>query len=360
MIVYEFAIVAILVAFIISKYLPKYGREFFWIFTCLVLALLLGLRDYTTAGVDMIRYERTYETLRGTSFESAYAMRNGENLLFFITCYLFSTIGLNFQLFILLVGLFSVGGTFYLYYKYSTHDLLCAACFLGLIFPHLFSQVKQCIAISFVAISFILMMKGKKNISYLVALFGVLFHPTAIIIFPIIFMSKIPVNKVMVAMLSLASLLIFILRMQIGYLIVAVYDDEYLGYYDSTGGITGFAVFFLLLTVLYIYMRPNYHIKDSNEHIYTSVLLYILISAMSLLFCASYSFVFTRINTYFMQFVPLALCVVIDSEMWHKRFGTQKIPANILQFVIIYIMISQMFGQLEAHYLNEYQFFWLV
>lgn len=357
--IYNYLVISIFVLYFACLLSKKNGNKFFYTVIGLLLIMVLGLRNIDYCGIDLGRYYNQYETLaRARSVVSSFEMRDGGNILFFITCYVFAKLGLSFQSFLFIAAVFSVSAAFYLYYKYSKYPLMCVCMFLPILYIHQFSQLKQSIATGFVILAYLAFRKNKTWAVIFLMIIAILYHPSAIVLVPLFVLSRYEANSIRIAILLAFSTIVFVFRMEIGMALTLVYDSDYLDHYESTGGITGMAIFFILITIIYIITMPRKKKVKPEEYLEKSGYLYVLIVSMSLFFCASYSYAFTRINFYYMSLLPLVLSSIADSPFWEKKMHT-KIPSLLMVGVTIVVMINWFYKLIESQQLVDYQFFWM-
>lgn len=354
---YYFQVLLYTIAFVYAFSLlwGKKKKEFFFIVSGVLLTLFLGLRDIYTGGIDLLRYNSQYESLSyAKTILAAYEMRSGENILFFSFLFICAKLGLTFQGVLIIVAVLSVSASLLLYYRYSNHPLLCISIFLPTCYIHLFSQLKQTIAVSITIFAYMLLRKNKNLWAYFLLIVAILFHPTAIVMLPIFILCKRRVTSSILLTLFSGSILVYLMRMQLGRLLTLAFYDQYLDYWESTGSITNMAMFFIFFTIFYLITMPKKKVSK-EKYLLISTYLYALIIAMTIFFCSSYSYAFTRVNNYFLVFVPLALSEINDFSFWKKRIGS-KLPVHLMNGVVIYIMINWFFDMVESQYLDMYDF----
>lgn len=356
---YYFHVLLYTIAFVYAFSLlwGKKKKQFFFLVTGVVLTLFLGFRDIYTGGIDLLRYYSQYESLSyADSILAAYEMRSGENILFFGFLFLLAKLGLTFQGVLILVAVISVSASLLLYYRYSNHPLLCISIFLPTCYIHLFSQLKQTIAVGITIFAYMLLRKNKNFWAYFLLTIAILFHPTALVMIPFFILSKRKVTPLRLFTLFSGAILVYILRMQVGYYLTLALYDQYLDHWESTESITTMAIFFIFFTIFYLITMPKKKKVSKEKYLLISTYLYALIIAMTIFFCSSYSYAFTRVNNYFMVFLPLALSEINDFGFWKKQFGT-KLPVHLMNGVVIYIMINWFFDMVVSQYLDMYGFY---
>lgn len=357
--IYNYLVISVFIIYFACFLSKNHGNKIFYVSTSILLIMVLGFRNIDYCGIDLGRYFNQYDTLaRARSVGSSFEMRDGGNILFFITCYVFAKLGLSFQSFLFIAAVFSISTALYLYYKYSKYPLMCVCMFLPILYIHQFSQLKQSIATGFVILAYLAFRKNKTWTVIILMIIAILYHPSAIVMVPLFVLSRYEANSIRVVILLAFSAIVFVFRMEIGMALTLVYDSSYLDHYESTGGITGMAIFFILITILYLITMPRQKKVKPEEYLVKSGYLYVLILSMSLFFCASYSYAFTRINFYYMSLLPLVLSSIADSPFWKKKLHTQ-IPSLLMIGVTIVVMINWFYKLIESQQLADYQFFWM-
>lgn len=357
MIYFQYLLCSIALAYACSFLFGKRKKKFFLVVSGILLSLFLGLRDIEVGGIDLLRYEKDYEMLlRAKSLISAYEVRGGENALFFISMFVSSSLGLSFQQFLFVVGVFSISASLLLYYRYSNYPLLCIAMFLPTCYIHMFSQLKQTIAVGIAALAYMLLQNNKTLWAYVVIVIAILFHPTALVMVPFFILCKYRANPLLLIFLFLGSLSVYLFRMEIGnYLTVAFYS-QYINNWESRERITGMALLFIIITISYLILMPKRRNVSNEKYLTISSYLYVLIIAMTIFFCSSYSFAFTRLNNYYMMFVPLALSEITEFDIWKSW---SKYPVYAVYGVIIYVMINMFLNMVISQQLYMYKFYWI-
>ena len=354
MIYFHYLLYSIAIVYACSFLFGKRKKMFFLLTSGVLLTLFLGFRDIETGGIDLLRYNSQYEIItEANSMNVAFEMREGENVLFFITMFASTKLGFTFQLFLIIIGAFSISASLLLYYRYSDYPLMCIALFLPTCYIHLFSQLKQTIAVGIMIYAYMLLRHNKMRWAYALLVVAILFHPTAIVMIPFFVLCRHRVSQRILMVLFTGSFIVFIFRMEIGRLLTLLFYENYLDSYISKGSITGMAMLFLLLTIVYLTMMPKSWNTGREKYLLISSYLYALIIALSLFFCASYSYAFTRVNNYYLVFVPLVLSELAGFDYWKRTFRS-KIPVHVLFGIIIYVMLNWFLDMVQSQRLDMY------
>lgn len=357
MIFFQFLLYSIALAYVCSLFFGKRKKMFFLVVSGVLLTLFLGLRDIESGGIDLIRYNDHYEDFsRASSILSAYEKREGENILFFLSMFVSAKLGISFQYFLFIIGAFSISASLLLYYRYSNYPILCIALFMPSCYIHLFSQLKQTIAVAIVIFAYMLLRNNKMIWAYAVLVVAILFHPTALVMVPFFILCRYRANPLLLVSLFVGSLFVYLLRMEIGHFLTAAFYSQHLDKWESRESITGMAILFIIITISYIILMPKRRNVSHAKYLIISSYLYMLIISMTIFFCASYSFAFTRLNNYYMVFVPLALSEITEFDIWK---GWTKYPIIAMSGVIVYVMINWFLSMVVSQQLYMYKFYWM-
>ena len=199
--------------------------------------------------------------------------------------------------------------------------------------------------------------KDKMYPTYALLAIAALFHPPAIVMIPFFILSKYRANPLLLASLFIGSLFVYLLRMEIGYFLTIAFYEQHLNNWESRESMTGMAVLFILITISYLFFMPKSREVSKEKYLTISSSLYVLIIAMTIFFCSSYSYAFTRLNNYFMVFIPLVLSEMTEFNLWKSIFRS-KIIVNTMFGMIMFVMINWFFGMVVSQRLDLYKFYW--
>ena len=358
MVYFRYLLYSIVFVYACSFLFGKSKKLFFFAISGVLLTLFLGFRDIYSGGIDLLRYDATYDyLLHADSMRAASEIREGENILFFLSMFISAKLGWSFQFFLLIVAALSVSASLLLYYRYSKYPLLSICIFLPTCYIHLFSQLKQTIAVAIAVYAYMLFRKDKMYPTYALLAIAALFHPTAIVMIPFFILSKYRANPLLLASLFIGSLFVYLLRMEIGYFLTIAFYEQHLNNLESRESMTGMAVLFILITISYLFFMPKSREVSKEKYLTISSSLYVLIIAMTIFFCSSYSYAFTRLNNYFMVFIPLVLSEMTEFNLWKSIFRS-KIIVNTMFGMIMFVMINWFFGMVVSQRLDLYKFYW--
>lgn len=347
------SIIFLIVFWIVTRVLPIQKKDYiFCVISGLYFSLFSGLRDWQTCGVDLHRYNGSYEFLKNSSIEQVFNIRDGDNIAYFFLCRFCATIDLEFQTFVLLISVIFVGTFTILTYKFTKHHLLSFLLFLGLgCFTFSFSGLKQTIAMTIVMWSFILY---KDNLlkSLLLVLVAMSFHSTAIVMIPIYIFSRLKITKYTVSLMIVGLLTIFVYRMQIGFYLTLLYNIDYVDAYESKGTVSGTALMLILFTVHYLFFKSKLTRQTEDEY---SMVVILVIFSIGIQLCASYAYTFTRINLYNMLFLPIVISEALESRKWKHLLKGLRFHTLLYYIVIMYFMIVLYLNHVVGESLDNYK-----
>ena len=305
------------------------AKKLFLICVWIQLILLFALRSDTT-GIDILRYQSTYDWIANHDINAALTVRGEfENIGYFLTNYFLSRIGISFYEFLAIVGILAVSPILLIIYRYSRFPLISVIIYLSLgIYAFQFSGLKQTIAMSLVLIAFHYLILGLKYKFFSLLFIAILFHPTAIVVLPMYFIVRTNRVKLLIALLIFVAFVTFLLRNKLGLLAVSIYDSSYIGTYESSGSVGGTSVFIFIIILLFMILSYD-RIFDFRR--IESIYFRLLLVCFTLQIMSSYAYVFTRINFYYIQFLSL---IIPELLLQFKLYIKNKYLANIC----IYIM----------------------
>ncbi|MGL6098274.1 MAG: EpsG family protein, partial [Fusobacteriaceae bacterium] len=176
----------------------KYEKKII-VIPAFILSLFVGMRG-AVSGYDYGVYKYFYELEYN---QNPY----GYEFLFVVSRNLVKFLGGNYNVFILLLGLFFVLGTCYIFNKHSNNPSLVMLIYLStFFFWHNFNILRNFIAIIifYIAIKFIL---EKKTLNYLILIIiAINFHATAIILIPLYLIGNLRIKKSVMIILTISSI----------------------------------------------------------------------------------------------------------------------------------------------------------
>lgn len=289
------------------------------------LSAFVGMRG-VVSGYDYQVYRYFYEL---DYKENPY----GYELLFVLARNTVKFLGGDFNVFILLLGIFFVVGTCYIFNKYSENpSLVFFIYFSTFFFWHNFNILRNFVAIIlfYLALKFIL---EKKPIHYfLLILMAINFHKTALILLPFYFITDLKLKKSFMGISALLALILSPLSSSVFYL-----KTDFLGIGERIGRYAGIRemgnsreymeliVVIILATVIFIWEERQKREISREEN-----LLYNLTFYSFLIFTVFFRFaVILRVMEYF-RFAYILLFVSVLGKIERK---------NLKYIVLILLMI---------------------
>ena len=292
--------------------------------------VMLSLRG-VSCGVDLIVYKNKFIHSDSINFVSLLTSREFGFRLLMSVCKITTN---NFQFFLFVCALLSVGPIAILYLKNTKHNLLTIALFVGIApFSMFFSGLRQSIAFGIGAICYYLCEKRKLIPFLLCVLVAYTFHQSAVILLLMYPLMHLRITKKWIVPIAAAFILCFIFRAQIFGFILNFntrYDELYT--VTETGSYT--FLFLLLIMTVYSFLM----LKDSD--IDSFGLRNILIFTLLMQCFASVNIVAMRLNYYYFIFIPILIPNVIDNA----RIRYRQI-AKISHYVFVVFFIFWFFKE---------------
>ncbi len=321
---------------ILSVFFRKKARKkWFLILVSIQLIIVFAIRD-VDVGVDLTRYYRSYKQIEDNNF--FYIINNQEyfsSILFYILMYICTRLGVTYHTFLGMVGIICVVPYCYFINKYSDHPYISIIIHISMgIYAFQFSGLKQSIAMAIIMFAFDAVIEQKKKKFYIFIIFAMLFHITAIVCLPIYALYRIRYRNWMILPIICSLVLVYIFRNPIGQFVTILFSEgEYVGRYDSSGNI-GTTSLFLVLILSYIMLFAHNYIR--NYEMLISYYFKLILVSTFIQIMSAYAYSFTRLNYYYMQFLPLVISNIIDLPI-NTKFKNKKISNVVL--IVIYIFL---------------------
>lgn len=357
--IYTVILICIAVCYCICrKFVPgEKGNKLFCILTGILLMLVVGLRDWQAVGVDLPRYYNTYKSALTEPFWDVVFVRGGSSFLYYFISSLCAVAGIPYPVFIFACSALFIGTSVYLIYKHSNYPLLGILIYLGMgVFTFQFSGLKQSFAMAFSVLAFDAMSKKKDWWTLLWIAVAVMIHPTAVVLLPLWVATKIRWGK-LITLLSLAAVVVvYVLRLEIGELLTFITGDLMKGSYEISGSIGGTAI--LLIGFLTMYLICFWKDLDTRKESSVQIQAALTFSVM-IQICAAFSYSFTRLNLFYVNFLPIIVSEIMNSEGWKRIFGKyEKYAKAAFAAGLGLIMMKQYFSHMHAEALSNFRFLW--
>lgn len=343
---YIFLFFICIFALILNNYLKESDKKYVEIGTVVVLCIMSGTRYYL-GGTDYYIYHTVYDNLPklkdfilNYSHLHEYYKTYGFETGFLLYNSFLKTIGINFYGFTLINSIIFYACFYKGYQRYCNNFNLLIIVFLyKLFFYNTFISMRQSIAL---AIFFATMhlIEEKKLIKYFLCCFlALLFHNSALFLFPLYFINKIKLTrkKIIVANLifipsMLVSYLHFPVMKYFGFILVFFNNTNSLDkankllYGDTLQAIGIFHTLEYFLIMFFVIWYYNKIIKISTHANFILVLFLILLPILTLF--RGYE-ILTRIKDYFTLTYGVILLYLCDMDDRRRR-GLVQIAAILI------------------------------
>lgn len=336
----------------------KFTATLFLIITTIQLTIINGLRDISI-GVDTIRYYKRFIEIVNNKHFILLEKESGYNFFQLIIVYFTD----NFNIWLLVTSSFMFISLAIIVYKYSKRYFISYLLYLSLGFYFFsFNGLRQSIAIILVLLTYKYILNKNFIKFLLIMVLAISIHTSAIIFLPMYFIAHIKWNKLYVSILGGLLVIFYFFRIQIGELLTIIYYDDaswVFEKYNVTTEIGGLAIMILLIIIIgFIIYSPNKFPSLEN-----TVLSNIMIISLFIQLLSSFSYLFTRLNMYFLVFIILYIPFLLDNlgkgsiKLDKKSALFMEIVGKIILIVllIIYYLNSV---KIDGFQILPYKFFW--
>lgn len=279
----------------------KKRKDFYSILIAIFMMILIFALRNVLVGVDTLGYAGFYEVKKNnpsfTFFEIGY------EFLSLISVFL----GFNFNGLLFIIAIVMFIPLMFAVKRYSLNPLLSIFLYISLcIYSQAFNGMRQFLALS-VFISALGFLIDGKCLKYFICVFiAVLFHSSAIILFPIYFLRFIKLNHKSIISIFITVLLLAVFIKPIVKLVSTFSHFSYYERYFTDDGLQGvdlFNVFYslIMMALFVLFYRLRRRIKEENIKVYNIFLtlfyLFVLIRIL-----ATFSGMFSLINRFTMYF----------------------------------------------------------
>lgn len=325
----------------------KAANRFFLVVATVFLVVFNGFRNINV-GTDTFRYYKRFEEIR-----NANSLRNFLNIKvefgYKLSQKVFQIFNFNFNYWLLLVAIFMFILFAIVIRKHSKNYFISFFLFITLgYYDFSFTGIRQIIAIIIVLFSYRYILSKSFNKFLITCLIASSFHSSALVFLPMYYLSRIKWRKKHSIFLIAFLVLIYKFRLQIGKLLTVVYYDEassiMLDKYLSSGHIGRLAIMTLLVLGWGIVSYNPY--KNNNfENIVLSNIIFV---STIIQMISSFSYLFTRLNMYFMIFLVLYIPNVLENI----EISSIKITKMGLQIIRVIYMLAFLIV-LTVYYINS-------
>ena len=288
-----------------NKIDPQKQNRRFALLACIMLFVVYGLRNAFLIGNDSTSsYLHRFQEVDKTS---VMGWVSGENWGFFLLMKVVSRLtGGNYQIFISLVSAFIMFVLGRFLRKYSPDSLQSVLYYMGLLlYPFLFSALKQSIAMAFVLLAFDGIVEKKPLRFLLFVALAAFFHIPALVFLPAYWIVKLGFGRNYLLVLAGMLVLVFLFRSQILHLMTSVYDTSISE--DASGFLRGKSLIMFLIIAAALILRP----PTKEDSLYTTLMSFMGLAVVFQTFCV-YNNTFERLADYYFQFSILFIPMVLD------------------------------------------------
>lgn len=317
-----------------------------------VYIILLCLRD-TSVGVDVKWYVNSYfKQFQSLSWQQIVEYKSDE-LVFSALTKILGIIFNSPQIYLAIIAVASVTPILYLYKYEARNALLCCSFFMiSLVFEILFSGLRQAIAIGLVVPAYYYA-KDKRLFKFiLVVAFAMTFHLSAAIILLIypVYNAKITAKWLWFVLPAMA--VIYRFNSQIFNFLLLFSGEKYYAKYGVWGlGTTnqyGLLALFVLISI-YCFIVLDEEQADKDDIGFRNLLLL----ATVIQFFAPLHFIVSRLNYYFILFIPIALTRV----NYKCKPMFKQVVRVASAIMIVYFIFYFFFMKGDTLQIMDYKFF---
>lgn len=335
--VYLYIVAAVI---IFGQIMPQRGRnrKYYIIFMAAIHTFVCAFRYQFLTG-DLMKYHTEYTTVVNYGWFSDTVLREGKNTGFYMLMKLISgwTSG-DFQVFLILLAVFTEICVAYIIYKYSPIPWLSYLvwnCMAFYVFG--FTSIKQALAMSVLMIAFHYIIQEKPVKYLLFALLAAFIHMPALVFLPAYWIVKIRFREISLVVYFIVGALVYMLRSPLVTFITDIYyeEEEFVLQESGLGG-----RFFMIVAIL----LAGLALKGFREKNFSKVFNIIVVAAI-LQMLSGYDNVFTRMTDYYFQFSILFIPMIFSNYAINTKIDTSGVRAifpfdnRSLKFFIIIVSI---------------------
>ena len=355
--IYIYLVVALVILFILQQFV--HGKKILFLYApCIMLILVLALRNTEIGVVDILRFKRYYNSISNLSLKDAIFFDDGKDIGYWLITYVFSSLGLSFQLFVSIVATFTIGVWGWYINKYSPNTILSCFILLGSgCYTFMFYGLRQVVAFSFIILCIDACYEKKIRKSLLFLTIATLCHWSSVAAFPILVVARRKFDETFLLFYIIILITMLLFSTQIGYIVTYLFREEYVDSYVSSGGVTGLAILYLTLLLWYFIVFKD-SIRLSYKH---SFFLHAFVLLCMIQICSAYAYSFTRLNfDYCLSVLTVTVPMSLSSKNIKKLISgdVASIVSFVLSGMVIALMIYLFIGFIYGNFLENYVFFW--
>lgn len=268
--IYVIMILLIILLYPALKRLTTNYKRIYCIICSIFLILIIGLRNVSMGQGDTEKvYKVIFDYFTKFSWKETFEYISKQDIEygFYFLMKLFTMFSRDFHLFLFIISIPYIVTISSLIYKYSKAPVLSYMLFISLnYFSISFTLLRHVLAIAFLIIAFLALIKNRKLKFVLFVMLATLFHKTAIIfiITPIFY--KIKFNSKQIFVLFMTLIILYFFGNNILDIVFSILGNgRYAHYRDVAGDNIGFFAINLLLLIFSLLYKKKYAADNSDE-----------------------------------------------------------------------------------------------
>ena len=337
----------------LSCYSKNKKNKIFIILSCFELIIFTGLRA-DNVGADTLVYISAVDTYSYFNIKELITIGNIYPYRFEIG-YLWITkisayLGFSHTFFLIIISVLIYIPTHQFFYRYSPYPILSIAIYFGLgLFEYSLGIFRQYIAISIVLLGINYILKKQLIKWTIIVGISMLFHTSAILCYPLYFISHFIFKKIFLLTIALQPILYFISVPLIVFF--TLFFPKYFTYFGKNNELNGttsmLIIYNILLIIYYLYNKQRNIVVYSMNFFINSLAILCCIQAMA------YAFpILGRAIPYFSIFITVTIPRIIK-DMFPPRQALVIVAACSLLFILLFI-----YQNIDNTYILPFRFFW--
>lgn len=322
------------------------------IYAGIVITLFWGSVDAVKFSTDVFNYYRNASNAIGTNFES-YIINSPLEVGYAAFIWIVTNTFKTPQALLFVQTAFVTFSVFRFFYRNSKDVITSVIAYICLGCFGMFSYAyRQAFAIAICLFAFECIQKKKYVLSIILILFATLFHQTAIIFLPVIFIQNIKSSKRNILlfsafMISIALMLDTLLPKANEFFEMNYGKNE--SEFSNIGGIINIIIFLIGFFFIYIKYRHSPTNNKNNEFKNLSPIIFLCIIGFVLYACRFYTLAMERVAYYFLP----AFCILFAEGL--TNYNKKRIPDLFLLFMLLSVCL---FLYRSTNSLGNYSSIW--
>ena len=345
---------SLLIILLVLALLTKSGQHINpkWFVVILMMLPLWFVRSFIDGQTvaDVPEYMDIYSSMSGTSYSD---IITGNLHLEYIEYekgwLLFNKVLQSFfppQQYLLIIGSVIVFLAYaFVIKKYSYLPWLSCVILLCTIYPQSLFVLRQHTAMAICMLSIPFLIERKIYYFFAIVTVAVLFHNTAIVFYPLYFISLLAKNKMFYLYYAVITLLLFLFASLLldKILDYSLFTKDYMYYVErktSYGNLTGSIIVLFKICFVYYFLRPNLNIDGVSKILWIMLLISFSISLLN----STVPFI-SRLNEYF------SYCEILLIPLCMKNVQHASKPFLVCGIVIFYIALTLYYSRWTQPYM---------